>query len=48
MSNIANYTLFYNADDGKMYAGSCREEKEVLVDVKISEAVEISGYRGDG
>lgn len=45
---IENYTLFYCAEDGKMHAGTCREEKEVLVDVNIGEAVEIGGYRGDG
>lgn len=48
MSNLANYTLFYNAEDGKMHAGSCREEKEALVDVVVGDVVEIDGYRGDG
>lgn len=48
MSKIANYTLFYNAEDGKMHAGSCREENEALVDVDIREPVEIAGYRGEG
>ncbi|MGM9606563.1 MAG: hypothetical protein ACI3XJ_03550 [Oscillospiraceae bacterium] len=48
MAEIKNYTLFYNAEDCKMYAGSCREEKETLVDVEIGEAVEIDGYRGEG
>lgn len=48
MAQIANYTLFYNAEDGKMYAGFCREEKEALVDVEIGDAVEICGYRGEG
>lgn len=48
MAQIANYTLFYNAEDGKMYAGSCREEKEALVDVQIGSAVEIGGYRAEG
>ena len=45
---IENYTLFYCAEDGKMHAGTCREEKEVLVDVRVGEVVEIEGYRGDG
>lgn len=45
---LVNYTLFYNAEDGKMYAGTCREEKEVLVDVSIGNAVELEGYHGDG
>lgn len=48
MKNIANYTLFYNAEDGKMYVGSCREENEALVDIDIREPAEIAGYRGDG
>ena len=48
MAQIANYTLFYNAEDGKMYAGFCREEKEALVDVQIGDAVEIEGYRSEG
>lgn len=48
MKNIPNYTLFYNAEDGKMHAGSCREENEALVDIDIREPVEIAGYRGEG
>ena len=48
LKKIENYTLFYCAKDGKMYAGTCREEKEVLVDINIGDAVEIGGYRGDG
>lgn len=48
MNNIASYTLFYNAEDGKMYSGSCREEKEKLVDIEIGKTVEIGGYRGEG
>jgi hypothetical protein len=48
MSTIANYTLFYNAEDGKLHAGSCREENEALVDVSVGEVVDISGYRGEG
>lgn len=48
MKSPANYTLFYNAEDGKMYAGSCREEREALVDVQIGDAVEIDGYRSEG
>ena len=48
MKKIENYTLFYCAEDGKMHAGTCREEKEVLVDVSVGEAVDIGGYRGDG
>lgn len=31
-----------------MYSGTCHEDKEVLVDVKIGGVVEIEGYRGDG
>lgn len=48
MKKIENYTLFYCAQDGKMHAGTCREEKEVLVDVAIGDVVDIGGYRGDG
>ena len=48
MKKIENYTLFYCAEDGKMHAGTCREEKEALVDVKVGGVVEIEGYRGDG
>ena len=46
--NIFDYTLFYNAEDGKMHKGQCREEKEKLVDVEIGEVVEIDGFRGEG
>lgn len=48
MGNIKDYTLFYNAEDGVMYKGTCREEKEVLVDIHIGERAEIRGYRGEG
>lgn len=48
MKTVANYTLFYRPEDGKMYAGTCREEKEALVDVQIGDAVMIDGYRGEG
>lgn len=48
MNNVKDYTLFYNAEDGKMYAGTCREDKEVLVDVNVGDVVEIDGYRGEG
>lgn len=48
MSNEMNYTLFYCAEDGKMHAGTCREDKEVLIDVSIGDVVEIDGYRGEG
>lgn len=48
MKKIEGFTLFYNEEDGKMHAGTCREDKEVLVDVLIGDVVEIKGYRGDG
>ncbi len=48
MSGVKNYTLFYHAGDGKLHQGSCREEREALVDVCIGEPVEIAGYRGEG
>lgn len=48
MSKIENYTLFYNEKDGKMYAGTCREEKEVLTDISIGDPAEVAGYCGDG
>lgn len=43
-----NYTLFYHAEDGKMYSGTCHEDKEILTDIKIEHEIEIEGYRGDG
>jgi hypothetical protein len=48
MAQEANYTLFYSSEDGKLYRGSCREEKEALVDVNIGETAELDGYSGDG
>lgn len=48
MKKIARYTLFYSAEDGKMRAGTCREEKEVLTDIQIGDVVEIGGFRGEG
>lgn len=48
MGNLKDYTLFYCAEDGKMHKGACREEKEVLTDISIGEAVEMDGFRGNG
>lgn len=48
MKQVENYTLFYNAKDGKLHTGTCREENEVLVDVSVGDVVEIDGYCGDG
>lgn len=48
MGKLNDYTLFYCAEDGKMHKGTCREEKEVLIDIQIGEAVEMDGFRGNG
>ena len=48
LNNIKDYTLFYNAKDGKMHKGKGREEREKLVDVEIGEVVEMDGFRGEG
>ena len=48
MGKIVNYTLFYSAEDEKLRAASCREEKEVLCDVRIGEVADVTGYEGHG
>lgn len=48
LSKVENYTLFYCTEDGKMHSGTCREDKEVLVDVSVGDVAEIEGYRGEG
>lgn len=48
MNKVADYTLFYSWEDGKMHKGKGREEKEKLVDVEIGEVVEMDGFRGKG
>lgn len=45
---MENYTLFYCVEDAAMHSGTCREDKEVLVDVSIGGVADIAGYRGDG
>ena len=44
---MENYTLFY-CGDGTFRRGSCREEREQLVDVQLGGTVAPAGIRGEG